>query len=625
MRNNSANDSQRADALTEYIAAITNFSITSNTTNILSIAEMNTIVSDINANNLTSITSTSILVITQPECGSKTTVIGASAGGTSNSMVISTDNYNTVINKQLLAAGVVNFTGECKVNRFNILIINDPTIYRTSNSTNTTVVSSIVIATIGTTGTSGVNVAINLYFENSTRVESNESGQYVCAFYDTNSTQWNQSGCFMKPYNTDLKRYECHCNHLTSFALIWLPATPPSDGKLNEYNAQDKASIAFQVISIVCFLAVIIHIVTVRIIHPTKYIRTTHLLPIMSCGVTMLLFIFYIALGLTVYTRYMQSPSTAAPAVQRERVSKGDSYGKYSGTELNSRIGSDPPPGNLPYPHIPCLPSEHGLMFVVYFFIIFMFCTKISIAIDNYRRYVRLFPPLSYRAFIITMAFSLVISAIWLGFAAGFNSNPANQITQIYENKLCWFNRRVNHYFLTIPVCLFLFASLVLCIPVVKHNISHAHKAEEDIDLYIRRKRCIYILLASCGTQGFGWLFGPVISLATPTAGEVLGWFFIIFNGLEGLWALLLYIVVEKEGLDHSPRHLDYVARQPYTMDNDKDLKDDDKNFELTNLATEYRRDPLTGVRSDSPRYSFADLPEQQIIHRSNNVVSDVF
>lgn len=619
MRNNSANANQTAAALTDYIAAITNINTTSNTTDTMSISELNNIMSNITSPNLTMITSTSILVITEPQCNSTTTVIGASAGGINNSTVIDTVNYNRTINSQLLAAGVVNFTGNCNVSRFNILIINNPTLYRTSNSTNTTVVSSIIIATIGTSAATNVDVTINLYFENSTRIESNDTGEYVCAFYDTKSSQWNQSGCFLDGYNVALRRYECRCNHLTSFALIWLPRPFPSDGKPREYNAQDKASIAFQVISIVCFLAVIIHIVVVRIIHPIKYIGTTHLLPIMSCGVTMLLFIFYIALGLTVYTRFMQSPSTAPSSTQGERVFKYDSYGK---TELSPRIVGNQPAGNVSPPHIPCLPSEHGLMFLVYFLIIFMFCTKISIAIDNYRRYVRFFPPLSYRIFILTMIFSVVISGIWLAFAAGFNSNPANQLTEVYENKLCWFNRRVNHYFLTIPVCFFLFGSLLLCIPVIKHTVSHAHEKDENVDQCIRRKRCICILLVSCGTQGFGWLFGPVISLASPGAGEVLGWFFIIFNGLEGLWVLLLYIVVEKEGLDLSPRHLDYIAQQPDIPDPKKDLKDDDDiEFQLTSLEKIDRREPLAGVRSDSPRYSYADLPEQEdIIYRSNQI-----
>ena len=624
MNSNSTSALEKADALINYITGITDSTISLNASNTLTISQINQIVGGLVIGNYTQITPDSILVITRPICSNAATVIGASIAMNNRSTPIDTINYNNVTNSQLSAAGVVNFTGQCtSVSAFNIFIIDDPTIYRTTNSSNTIVVSSIIIATIATVESANVPINIELYFQQSTFPNFDTNGRHACAFYDTNSSAWNESGCSTPLYEPALQRFRCRCNHLTSFALIWLPTTPPPDGKLIEYNHQDKASIAFQSISIVCFLGIIIHIVTVRILHPKKYSRTTHLLPIMSCGVTMILFIFYIALGTMVYTRRMQSPETTAPAPQRRTVFEENLYGKSGETELNSRATNDPLPSNWLSSQIPCSSTEHGLMFVVYFLIIFMFSTKISIAVDNYRRYVKLFPPLSYRVFLISMGASLLFSSIWIAFATGFNSNPKNQITEIYQNKLCWFNRHVNHYFLTIPVCLFLVISLALLVPVVKHNISHIHETNEDVKQCLRRKRCIYIILVSCGTQGFGWLFGPVISIASPTAGEVLGWFFIICNGLEGLWALLLYIVVEKEGLDHSPRHADYIARQSHVNHMDRDYTDDHEDFQLKNFDMNNRHDPIINVRSDSPRHSFADIPEQQVIHRANGFYHD--
>ena len=61
-------------------------------------------------------------------------------------------------------------------------------------------------------------------------------------------------------------------------------------------------------------------------------------------------------------------------------------------------------------------------------------------------------------------------------------------------------------------------------------------------------KRCVLVLLSSCFSQGIGWLFGPSITFVDdPTAEKVLGWFFIIFNGLEGLWAIILYIIIRSQ------------------------------------------------------------------------------
>ncbi len=543
-------------------------------------------------------------------------MIGASFEINIGPIVIDTTNRVNVTDSPLSAAGIVNLTGQCNVTTFNMLVINNPTTYQNiDNSTNSTLVSSIVIAKVSQAGYTVKNILINLYLKVLPSSKLTDNGTYLCAFYDTINLQWNTSGCTTPIYNALYKRYECNCNHLTSFALIWLPASSsPPDGEPPELDAQDKASIAFQLLSIICFIGIITHGITVRIRNPKQYTQSRHLLPLISCGITMILFIFYIALGLTVFNRFVQSNTNIQTSTQRAPISN-DFIGKDLPTELVPR--ADLPPMNSSTSYIPCLPNEHALMFIVYFLIIFMFCSKTSIGIDNYRRYVQLFPPPSLLMLVIMMIISLFISVIWLAFAAGFNSNPSNEITEIYVDKICWFNHSVIHYFLTIPICLFLGINLVMFIPVVKHNIRHT-KIEEDQRLnYMRRKKCIYILLTSCITQGFGWLFGPLILVANPTAAEVLGWFFIIFNGLEGLWAILLYIVVEKEGMNDNARDRD--PRDRHKIDDEIDLShiqlDDRRDSEINVLQNQ--KMTLGTVKSDSPRNSFADFSETQTHNRA--------
>ncbi|CAF5187697.1 unnamed protein product, partial [Rotaria magnacalcarata] len=123
-----------------------------------------------------------------------------------------------------------------------------------------------------------------------------------------------------------------------------------------------------------------------------------------------------------------------------------------------------------------------------------------------------------------------------------------------YPYQLCWFTRDALYYFMTIPVCIFLLLNLFTIIFVSKHIIAHARNATSRHQSYERMKRCVIILLSSCVTQGIGWLFGPFISFVSPTGGDVLEWFFIIFNGLEGVWSIILYIIIRSQRMEEQKR-----------------------------------------------------------------------
>ncbi|CAF5118810.1 unnamed protein product, partial [Rotaria sp. Silwood1] len=164
--------------------------------------------------------------------------------------------------------------------------------------------SSIVFATINSTNSNRTKIFIDLYFQVLKPPKPTEDVKYLCTFYDTNTSQWNEYGCTIPQYNTKFQRYECQCNHTTSFALIWLPKPPGPPGNIPRavLDHQDKASIAFQIISIICFIGVIIHGIVMKFTKPHMFIQLRLLVSLISCVVTMILFIFYIALGLTVYS-----------------------------------------------------------------------------------------------------------------------------------------------------------------------------------------------------------------------------------------------------------------------------------------------------------------------------------
>jgi hypothetical protein len=433
-------------------------------------------------------------------------VLGASFTHGIGGELVKNTNEDNVISSPLSAAAIISNESLSGVTSLNMLIIDQPSIYRNiDNSTNKTLASSIIVASLKRNNSLSTSMNISLYFQVLNEFNPNRSDvDYYCSFYDTNRSQWNESGCTPPVYNTQYDRYECSCNHLTSFALVWLPNVPFT----TYLDAQDIASLVFQLISIVCFLGIIIHAIVIRLRNPSMRLRAYDLLPLISCASTTILFIFFIALGMTVYT--------------------GTSSSNQKECFLSSRV----------------------LMFFTYFFLIFMFCTKTSVGYFNYLRFVRLFPEPPMEKLFTMLITSFFISITWVAFGAGFNSNSSFKITQLYPYKLCWFTHNVMHYFLTIPVCLFLLINIILFILVAIRIINHVQNATSSRQSYERMKLCVLVLLSSCFSHGIGWLFGVFLTSIDPTASQVLGWFFIVFNGLEGLWVIILYIIIRSQQID---------------------------------------------------------------------------
>ena len=441
----------------------------------------------------------------------ETITLGASFSTVNKGEIITDNNKDKAVNKNLSAAAIINKESIVNVTFLKIFIINEPVLYKNiDNHTNKTVASSIIVASV-TRNNSQLQSPMNisLFFQIIPALKPNITNvDYYCSFYDTNTSQWSESGCTKPRYNSQWDRYECSCNHLTSFALIWLPNTQYTQN----LSAQDIASLVFQSISIICFIIVISHALFSRFQDPFMRLQAYDLLPLISSASTTILFIFFIALGMTVYTRTTSEEETE------------------------------------------CFLSSSVLMFFVYFFVIFMFCTKTSVGYFNYLRFVLLFPQPRARKLVRMLIISFFISITWVSFAAGFNSNPSYNITQLYPYKLCWFTRDVIHYFFTIPIGIFLLINIVLFLCVAVRVINHARYATSRDLSYDRMKRCIVVLLSSSLTQGIGWLFGPVITVVGSEAGNVLGWFFNVFNGLEGLWTLLLYAILHSMRIDETKR-----------------------------------------------------------------------
>ncbi|CAF4087729.1 unnamed protein product [Rotaria sp. Silwood2] len=338
---------------------------------------------------LTINTNNSILVVQPTKQEGNVIVLGASFTHGFGGQLVNTSNVNDVTKSNFSAAAIINNPVLSGITALSMLIIDKPTAYEDlDKSKNKSLASSVIIVAVQRDGSPSVPMNISLYFQVLSDYKPNISVNYFCSFYDATNRTWNESGCTKPRYNLAFDRYECSCNHTTTFALVWLPKLP-----LTRYlNAQDIASLIFQSISICCFLAIIIHAIFIRIRDPIMSLQANDLLPFISYAVTMILFIFYIALAMTVYTK------------------------------------------------------------------------------------------------------------------------------TTYDDEKQSYN-----------------------------ILNHVQNATSSDRSYERMKRCVVILLLSCVTQGVGWLLGPFLTFVSEDRANVLGWFFNIFNGLEGLWGIILYIIILSE------------------------------------------------------------------------------
>jgi hypothetical protein len=576
--NGSSNSSVIADNLVDYFESIGNVSTNSNL--ILSAAQIDTLVANLANISITVNGSSSFLMVQERNQSANVFVLGASFEGGMGGSIVNTGNIGNIVNSSVSAAAIVSNESLINVKSLKVFIVDAPTIYKNiDNSTdNLALVSSVIVAAVQGFNNIPTSLSISLYFKTLSGSPQPDNGTFLCSFYDTNNYRWNQSGCGSAQRNDVWDRYECACNHTTSFALIWLPAS-----LLASYGSAlrpaDIASLVFQSLSILCFFAIFIHAIFIRVVNPIMRLQANDLLPLISCASTTILFIFYIALGMTVYTQTTSANETE------------------------------------------CFLSSSVLMFFVYFFLIFMFCAKTSVGYFNYLRFVHLFPQPSFRRLFILLIISFLLSIGWVSFAAGFNSNSSYNITQLYPYRLCWFTHSVIYYFLTIPVCIFLLLNFILIIFVGKHIINHARNATSPHQSYERMKRCVVVLLSSCVTQGIGWLFGPFISFVNPTAGDVLEWFFIVLNGLEGVWAILLYIIIRSQRIYEQKR---VTAAAEITRSSSisaskskKESKRDDQRRSIS-VGKEGIEVIQRNVRRE-PTILFDDLNEQRDISRPVN------
>jgi hypothetical protein len=137
-------------------------------------------------------------------------------------------------------------------------------------------------------------------------------------------------------------------------------------------------------------------------------------------------------------------------------------------------------------------------------------------------------------------------------------------------------------------------------------------------------KGCVLVLLSSCLTQGIGWLFGVFLTFVNPTAAEVLGWIFVVFNGLEGLWGIILYIIIRSQHMDEQKHVLAAKAYKKLVILQPDKYKKSSPIINKIETDIENRSIELNDRdTSQSPSHSLDDLRDLKSISWPINEVDD--
>ncbi|CAF0737036.1 unnamed protein product [Didymodactylos carnosus] len=372
------------------------------------------------------------------------------------------------------AAVIVTDTDRLKyVSLLKFLLIDQPANYLQHNTNMTQLSSSVIIVS---TYPEMYDIGVSLYFTikyNATVFNSSQKYSLQCTFWN-GTTGWviaDKTGCQRAPTRRDditpgMTVYQCNCNHFTTFALIWLPANEINYDNTETivYTASDYISIAFQSFSIVAFVYIILHASITKIYCADTRIVVSDMLPLISCGATCLLFIFYLALLLTVYL----NPATSTV----------------------------------------CDTKSLTLMYITYFLIIFAFCCKTSLGYFNYLRFAQATSPRWKRLFIL-LGLSFFIGVTALSLLAGFNSNQKYQISHLYRQQICWFTPTVIYWYMTIPISILILINLTLIVVMARRLFCFIRAAGKDNDKRKeRRKRVVLVLITASVTQSLAWIFG---------------------------------------------------------------------------------------------------------------------
>ncbi|CAF1440374.1 unnamed protein product, partial [Didymodactylos carnosus] len=220
------------DAVFDFFGALKNTSVQNAVTvKQVDASILDTVIDKINVS-ITRSTPEAYLLSTNPQSNNSLLVgasFYASVGGKS---ITNQDNVIPQITNISAAAVISDELTLENLAFLKILIIDQPDNLRLYD-TNETMLSSSVIS-MGTEPQVD-NITVALYFTitfNNDIIDPRDLSKLQCSFWENATRTWDNTGCGtptpMANITPSQLVYRCECNHLTTFALIWLPLTETS-------------------------------------------------------------------------------------------------------------------------------------------------------------------------------------------------------------------------------------------------------------------------------------------------------------------------------------------------------------------------------------------------------------
>ncbi|CAF3263930.1 unnamed protein product, partial [Rotaria sp. Silwood2] len=224
LRNNTNNATAVAYALSYYFSSIANTNLSMNPNYILLPAEIEKFIDSLSNITLIINTNTSFMMVQQLSQHSNVTTLGAAFTHDIGGGIVNTSNENNILNSNITAGAFLAYESLIDVTFLNMLIIDKPILYENIyNTSEKTLASSVIVIVRKRNNDVSTPINISLYFQVLKEYAPNHLAEYFCSFYDTMNSKWNESGCTKPRYNPTFDRYECSCNHLSTFGLVWVP------------------------------------------------------------------------------------------------------------------------------------------------------------------------------------------------------------------------------------------------------------------------------------------------------------------------------------------------------------------------------------------------------------------